>query len=403
MRTQKLTFNNQRGLALAARLDSPLIGEPLAYALFAHCFTCSKNFKAVTQISRALTQAGIAVLRFDFTGLGESEGDFSATAFSSNVEDLLSAAEFLAQHYQAPKILIGHSLGGTAILRAASRIESALAVATIASPYAPQHVLHLLGEQREQIERLGKAEVNLAGRPFTIKKEFIDDLTHHDLHDDLRHLRKALLVFHSPVDNTVSIDNAQEIFIAAKHPKSFISLDRADHLLSREEDSLYVGTVIAAWARKYLDLAPAHPQVESTTVITRTGKEGFLTEIHAAGHSLIGDEPIAIGGGNLGPSPYDYLCAALGSCTGMTLRLYADRKAWPLDSVEVRLEHKKIHAVDCSDCETKNGQIDVITRSIQLTGPLDHTQKQKLLEIADKCPVHRSLHSEVKIRTQLIE
>lgn len=403
MRTGKLSFTNTQGQVLAARLDTPLLGRPLAYALFAHCFTCTKNLKAIAHISGALTQAGIAVLRFDFTGLGESEGEFADTAFSNNVDDLISAAHFLAAQYQAPSILIGHSLGGAAILRAARSIPSAVAVATIAAPFEPRHVMHLLGEDRDRIERTGEAEVKLAGRPFKIKKQFLDDLQQHDLRDDLKLLRKALLIFHSPADSTVSIDNAQEIFIAAKHPKSFVSLDRADHLLSREEDSLYVGTVIAAWARKYLHMATVYPQGEQTTVVTRTGKEGFLTEINAAGHSLLGDEPIAVGGGNQGPSPYDYLCAALGSCTGMTLRLYADRKAWPLDSVEVRLEHKKIHAADCSDCETKNGQIDRIERILILNGPLSQEQKQKLLEIADKCPVHRSLHSEVKIRTQLIE
>jgi putative redox protein len=404
MRSEKLSFTNSQGQPLAARLDTPATGTPLAYALFAHCFTCTMNLKAVGNINRALTDSGIAVLRFDFTGLGESAGDFSDTGFSGNVEDLLAASKFLADNYRAPKILIGHSLGGTAMLRAARDVPSAVAVATIGSPLQPSHVVHNFGDQVPAIEAAGEAVVKLAGRPFRIKREFLDDLRRHDLREDLANLRKALIVFHSPVDSIVGIDNAQEIFVAAKHPKSFISLDRADHLLSNNADSTYVGSVIAAWARKYIGPAESTlPELNGAEVAVRTGRTGFVSEINARGRALLADEPAAYGGTDLGPTPYDYLATALGTCTAMTLRQYADRKAWPLESVEVRLTHQKIHAADCGECETREGKIDEIRRSITLLGELSKEQRDKLLEIADKCPVHRTLHSEVRVSTVLVE
>lgn len=404
MRSQKLSFANSQGQTLAARLDSPATGKPLAYALFAHCFTCTMNLKAVGNINRALTEAGIAVLRFDFTGLGESEGEFADTAFSGNVEDLLAAAQFLSDNYRAPKILIGHSLGGTAVLRAAKDVPSAVAVATIGSPFRPSHVAQNFSEHVQTIEAEGEAVVKLAGRPFRVKKHFLDDLRRHDLRQDLAGLRKALIVFHSPVDTTVSIENAQEIFVAAKHPKSFVSLDQADHLLSNSADSVYVGAVIAAWARKYIGTPEdMRPTLGDAEVAVRTGSDGLFSRINARGHALLADEPTSVGGTDLGPSPYDYLAAALGTCTGMTLRLYADRKGWPLDAVEVRLSHQKIHAADCSECETREGKIDEIRRSITLLGDLSTEQRAKLLEIADKCPVHRTLHSEVRVLTSLVE
>jgi putative redox protein len=404
MQFKKITFKNTFGQDLSARLDLPLDGRPVAYAIFAHCFTCSKNIKAIANISRALAREGIAVFRFDFTGLGESEGDFADTNFSSNVDDLVAAAEFLKSEYDAPRILIGHSLGGAAILQAASRIPSSVAVATIGAPSDPRHVIRAMGAFKEKIETEGEAEVLLAGRPFKIKKQFLDDLELTRMQQSIQHLKKSLLIFHSPLDETVGIENAAQIFKAARHPKSFISLDRADHLLTAATDSRYVGSVIAAWSQKYIDALPEDGSQKPLTdnwVLTRTGKSGFMTDILVNGHNLIADEPIAAGGTDLGPTPYDYLVAGLGACTSMTLRMYADHKRWPLESIRVRLKHHKIHAQDCETCETEKGMLDKINREIEVTGPLDDQQRQRLKEIADRCPVHRTLGSEVVIDTQM--
>jgi putative redox protein len=404
MEFQKITFENKQGQKLGARLDLPVDGQPVAFALFAHCFTCTKNLKAAGNISRALTRQGIAVLRFDFTGLGESEGDFAETNFSSNVADLVAAADFLEQAFEAPQILIGHSLGGAAVLQAAAHVPASVAVVTIGAPSEPSHVLRLLEGKKEMIEAKGEAKVTLAGRTFMIKKQFLDDLAQTRMQDAIRNLRRALLIMHAPLDNTVGIDNAAQIFQAARHPKSFISLDQADHLLSDERDSRYVGALIATWARKYLKRLPEDDYAADPAdnqIVVRTGPSGYRTEIIANGHSLVADEPLAAGGTNLGPTPYDYLVAGLGACTAITLRMYADRKAWPLEAIVVRLYHQKIHAEDCADCETKSGKIDQIEREIELVGPLDDEQRQRLLEIADKCPVHRTLHSEIVVRTRL--
>ncbi|MCK5420361.1 MAG: alpha/beta fold hydrolase, partial [Desulfobacterales bacterium] len=262
MQFKNLEFKNKEGQTLSARLDLPVDGKPLAYALFAHCFTCSKNIKAIAHISRALTREGIAVLRFDFTGLGESEGNFADTNFSSNVDDLIVAADFLKSNYKAPKILIGHSFGGAAVLQAADRISSATAVVAIAAPSDPQHVTHALGSATASIQNRGQADVTLAGRTFTLKKQFLDDLKFVNMKETLKNLNRALLVLHSPIDETVGIENAAQIFQAARHPKSFISLDKADHLLSAQEDSLYAGAVIAAWALKYVS-APQEDEPKS--------------------------------------------------------------------------------------------------------------------------------------------
>lgn len=405
MQFQKLFFKNEQGKRLAARLDLPVDEKPIAYAIFAHCFTCTKNFNAVVNIDRALARAGIAVLRFDFTGLGESEGDFADTSFLTNVSDLVAAADFLKSNYEAPKLLIGHSLGGAAVLQAASRIPSCQAVATISAPFNLGQVMHYLQNSKEEIEAQGEAKIMLAGRAFKIKKQFLDDLEQTHMEDALQNLKRALIIFHSPLDAIVGIENAAQIFKAARHPKSFISLDHADHLLSNRRDSLYVGSVLAAWVHKYLDV----PQEEGTKkdltdnrVVARTGKSGYQTEIVAGGHSLIADEPIAVGGSDTGPTPYDYLLAGLGACTAMTLRMYADRKQWPLDAIVVRLKHQKIHASDCEDCETKReGSVDSIEREIELQGPVDAEQRRRLLEIADRCPVHRTLKSEVSIKSRL--
>lgn len=404
MSFDKVQFTNEEGVELAARLDHPTNGAPDAYALFAHCFTCSKDLRAAGAVSRALTRQNIGVLRFDFTGLGESEGDFSETNFSSNVGDLVSAAEFLEEHYEAPRILVGHSLGGGAVLQASHQIPSVEAVATIAAPYDPEHVTRLLDDALEDIKTSGEARITLAGRTFTIRKQFLEDLAATKMEKTIRTLERALLIFHSPVDQIVGIDNAARIFKAAKHPKSFVSLDDADHLLTDPADAEYVGTVLGAWARKYVEVEDesAETGTETGRVVTCTEEE-YRTEITAGRHSLVSDEPEDVGGTDAGPTPYDYLLAALGSCTGMTLRMYADRKDWPLERVVVRLSHEKIHAEDCEDCETREGKVDRIERHIEVRGDLEPSQRERLLEIANKCPVHRTLHSEINVKTDIQE
>lgn len=405
MQFQKLTFRNAAGQRLDARLDLPMDEKPHAYAIFAHCFTCTKNFNAVVNISRALTRDKIAVLRFDFTGLGESEGDFSNTGFSSNVSDLVAAAEFLKSGFDAPKLLIGHSLGGAAVLQAAASIPSSLAVATIGAPADLSSVARFLSREGPEIRSKGEARVTLAGRSFRIRKEFVDELDRSSMEQSIRQLGKALLIFHSPRDTIVGIESAGKIFQAARHPKSFISLDQADHLLSSRSDSLYAGAVLAAWAGKYIgspeDRDREERDLTDNRIVVHTGQTGYRTEILAGAHRLIADEPVAVGGSGTGPSPYDYLVSALGACTSMTLRMYADRKEWPLESIVVRLKHRKVHARDCSECESKSGRIDVVEREIELRGPLDAEQRERLLEIADRCPVHRTLHSEIRVETRL--
>ena len=402
--TQSVSFPGASGVTLAARLEAPT-DRPRAYALFAHCFTCSKDSKAATYISAALAGRGIAVLRFDFTGLGGSEGDFANTNFSSNIGDLVAAAAFLRKTYHAPAILIGHSLGGTAMLAAAEKIPETLAVATIGSPYGPDHVLRLLKNSLGAIQAEGEALVDIAGREFRIKKQFLDDIEGRKLGDTVARLGRALMVMHSPRDTVVDIDNATKIFMAAKHPKSFVSLDPADHLLSRREDAFYAGQLLAAWAERYLDVRPNEiPAPPPGKVLVRETREGkFTNQVFAGRHVIRADEPVAAGGLDSGLSPYDLLCAALGACTAMTLRSYADLKGIPLERVSVELKHEKIHAIDCAECETKEGKIDRIERLIGLEGTLDRAQRDKLLEIANKCPVHRTLHSEVLIPTRLAD
>lgn len=406
MHTIKTAFDNGRGQRLSAILDRPVDDSPIAYAIFAHCFTCSKTYKAVRHISRALAAEGFAVLSFDFTGLGDSEGDFADTSFSSNVDDVVAAAEFLADNHGAPAVLIGHSLGGAAVMMAASRIPSATAVVTIAAPANLRHLSEVLEPARSEVKRAGLAEITLAGRTIRIGSALIEELDEIKMNDAIADLGGAILVLHSPVDKVVGIGHASTIFRAAKHPKSFVSLDRADHLLSDQADSRYAAGVIANWSKKYI--AETQEEVKLATsgdnrVVVRTGAEGFRTEVLANGHPLIADEPISVGGTNTGPSPYELLTAALGACTSMTLRMYADRKGWPLEGAEVRLGHEKIHCVDCAEASRGRPKIDHISRELVLEGPLDEDQRQRLLEIADRCPVHRTLHSEIKVTTTLAE
>jgi putative redox protein len=402
MRAERFDFPNAQGQKLAALLDRP-DGPVRATALFAHCFTCGKSNRAARRIAEGMKLHGIAVLRFDFTGIGASEGEFANTTFSSNIDDLVAAADHLRSVLKAPALLIGHSLGGAAVLAAAHRIPEARAVVTIAAPFDPAHVVGLFGEKIHEIDEKDEVEVTLAGRPFRVRKSFLDDVNQQNLGARVGSLRKALLVFHSPTDDTVGIENAGQIFAAAKHPKSFISLAGADHLVSSNNDAAYIAHVVSAWSERYLDMvsnAVFDPDTEEGTVLVReTGSGKFQQEIVSGPHRMLADEPVKAGGTDSGPGPYDLLLAALGACTSMTVRLYADLKQIPLSRTSVRLRHEKIYAKDCAECETKEGKIDHIDRAITFEGDLSSEQRKRLLEIADKCPVHRSLESEVRIHT----
>jgi putative redox protein len=403
IRHERVTFTNDRGHRLAGRIDYPLTREPVGFAIYAHCFTCTKNLRAVGRITETLALHGLATLRFDFTGLGDSEGDFPATNFSTNVADLVAAAAFLAEEYEAPEVLIGHSMGGTVVLDAAARIPSARAVVTIAAPASPDHVKRHFADDVDRIERHGEAEVLLAGRPFTIRDQFLADVDRVELETAIRGLRRPLLVLHSPIDNTVGVDNAAAILDLAKHPKSYVSLDDADHLISDDADARYAAEMIATWADRYLSRSLiSHAQHDFVSdaprsVTTVRIEDGLRAAVISNGFPLVADEPESAGGTNTGPTPYDYLLTALGSCTAMTLRMYADRKGWPLGTVTVCLTHRKVHARDSNVAESANGYIDEIERSLELTGDLDAGQRARLIEIADRCPVHKTLHGQVVV------
>ncbi len=401
----EVRFANRHGQELTGRLELPVDGTPIAYALFAHCFTCSKDLKAVREISRTLGRAGIATLRFDFTGLGASEGDFADTSLSHNVDDLVDAAAFLKEQYESPKLLIGHSFGGAAVLQAAAHLPDVRAVATIAAPYDPNHIADVLGGARDAAMASGEVDVTIAGRSFQLRREFFDDLAEAKVRETLRGLRRPLLILHSPIDSVVGIDNAGLLFTAALHPKSFVSLDDADHLLTRTSDAQYAGEVIASWSARYLG-RPEKPawqeDIHDNRTIVRT-EAGLRSEAMTNGFGMVLDEPLAVGGTATGPSPYDLLATALAACTSMTLRLYADRKKWPLEAVTVEVSHKKVHVEDCTTCEQPSARIDVFERQIRVEGPLDEAQRARLVEIADRCPVHRTLTSEVRIRTILLD
>ena len=405
LRRDRVRFRGGSGFELAARVELP-VGRPRAHALFAHCFTCSKDLKAARWISLALAERGIAVLRFDFTGIGESEGDFVDTDFSSNVDDLVAAADFLRERYGPPRILIGHSLGGAAVLSAAGRIPDAVAVVTIAAPSDTTHLGERLIRMAPDLDELGEAEVRLGGRHFRVRRELVEDLRERSLGPAIAGLNRALLVMHSPSDEAVGIDNAWRIFEKAKHPKSFVSLDDADHLLlRRESDARYVADVLAAWAERYLDdedeTGGGQTENERGVVEVMGGSAGYLQQVVAGPHRFVADEPLSAGGTDLGPTPYDLLLAGLGACTSMTLKMYADRKGWPLEQVDVRLQHDRVHAKDCEDCASSTGRVDVIERVVRVEGDLDAEQRARLLEIADRCPVHRTLENEIKIRTRV--
>ncbi len=401
MNYKKISFKNSEGVDLAGYLELPLDRNPHTYVIFAHCFTCNKNYFAVKNISSALTSKGFAVLRFDFTGLGESEGDFSDSNFSANIQDIHSAALYLKENYKAPGLLIGHSLGGAAVLFASKDLPSVKAVATIAAPSSILHVQHLFQDKFKEIEESGKALVTIENRSFHITKQFLKDLNERNLLKKISELKKSFLFLHSPQDKIVDIKNAEELYKAAHHPKSFISLDGANHLLSHTEDSLYAGEVIGSWAYRYIDI----PRVEELTskhqVVAFLGKEGFTTRIKAGIHNLTADEPKKAGGENFGPSPYEFISAGLAACTSMTLQMYARRKKWPLESVETHVDYDKDYAEDCLQCESETAKIDTFKRTLILKGDLDNEQQQKLLEIANKCPVHKTLKTQTQVITSL--
>ena len=389
MPVETLSFKGRFG-DISAKLHTPP-GPISAYAIFAHCFTCSKDLKAVVRIAEALEKKSIAVLRFDFAGLGRSAGDFSDTSFSSNVEDLVTAAAFLKKEYRAPEILIGHSLGGAAVLSAAPSMDSIKAVVTIGAPAEAQHVEHLFDSSKAEIEKCGVAQVSIGGRPFSIRKEFLDDLREQSVLKRISEMQKALLVCHAPRDQIVGIENAQAIFIAAKHPKSFLSLDNADHLLSRSADAEYVAENIGAWVGKFVE--PPSMADKGEVVVTTLGS-GFASSVVTDSHRLRADEPTDVGGTHTGPSPYGYLLGALGACTGMTLKMYAERKKLSVKKIVVRLTHKKV--------ERESKKVDVIERSINLEGELTEEVRERMLQIADMCPVHKTLHGEVDVESRLV-
>ena len=407
-KAQRMTFTGASGGELAARLDTPA-GPARACALFAHCFTCTKDIFAASRIAQRLTDKGIAVLRFDFTGLGASEGEFANTNFSSNVGDLVAAADFMREQVMAPAILIGHSLGGAAVLAAASKIPEVKAVATIGAPADPSHVVNNFGPAIGEIKANGEAEVLLVGRPFRIQQQFIDDVRAQSLEPALASLDAALLVFHAPRDQTVGIANAAQIFGAAKHPKSFVSLDDADHLLTNHEDATYVADVISAWADRYVGAPKIQPHKpprarEGSVAVAETGTGKFTNfVVTESGHLINADEPVAYGGDDTGPTPYDLLLAALGACKTMTMRMYAERKGYKLDRAQVRLKHDRIHAENCADCESESGLIHQISTEISISGDLSAEERQSIFEIAERCPVHRTLTNEIVIEAELKE
>ena len=395
----KVEFSSNK-IQLSGALELPE-GPVRCYALFAHCFTCGKDIAAASRIARALTSAGIAVLRFDFTGLGNSDGDFANTNFSSNLQDLLAACNFLRSQYEAPAILIGHSLGGAAVLAMANDVPEVKAVVTIGAPHRADHIAQAFSASMDEIVEYGEAQVDLGGRKFRIKKQLLDDLEHQQ-QADLGKLRRALLVMHAPLDKVVGIEEAEKIYLAARHPKSFVSLDDADHLLTRKADSEYVAHVIAAWVDRYVptikqdnaNLPKGHVKVEEKN-------HKFTQHVYSDSHHWLADEPIAVGGNNAGPDPYEHLLAALGACTAMTLRMYATHKSLPLTHVAVELRHSRNYFEDCEGCDEQPLRIEALERVVTLHGDLSDAQQQRLLEIADRCPVHRTLHNDLQVKTLL--
>lgn len=411
-RIDRVTFTGSQGVELAARLDLPA-GPPRAFVLFAHCFTCGKDLRSAGRLAAALTAEGFGVVRFDFTGLGQSDGEFANTDFTSNMGDLLAAIDWMRDRHRAPQLLVGHSLGGAAILQVAGLVDEVRAVATIGAPSDTQHLTGLFEDRLDDIEEQGEARVAIAGREFTIRREFVADLAGHRVTDAVSSMRRPLLVLHSPIDNVVGVEHAGRLFSAARHPRSYVSLDGADHLLSNPRDADYAAATIAAFADRYVvdeSGALAPPESSGAVTVAETAQGPFLNHVVVGHHRLLADEPTSIGGFDAGPAPYDFLGAALGSCTSMTLRMYADRKNLPLERVTVEVDHGKVHADDCQECAAderlagRSGMIDRFERRITIEGPdLSDGDRDKLLSIADRCPVHRTLESSSVISTTLVD
>ncbi|RKE98433.1 bifunctional alpha/beta hydrolase/OsmC family protein [Ichthyenterobacterium magnum] len=405
MRSTKLNIQNKKGLKLQAYLELPANQKPSRYAIFAHCFTCTSSLSAVKNISRALTNYGFGVVRFDFTGLGKSEGEFTESHFSGNVEDLIAVSNFMTNNYKAPELIVGHSLGGAAVISAASKLENIKAVATIGAPATVSHVKHLFSHDIDSIREGELTEVNIGGRPFKINPEFVSDFDKTDLPSVVKNLRKPLLIMHSPTDTIVGIKNAEQLYVNAHHPKSFVTLDNADHLLSNSNDSNYAGNVIGTWVQRYF------PQQENDMLETHGEQlvghlnlveDNFTTSIQTKNHSMIADEPASIGGDDFGPSPYEYLNAGLAACTVMTLKMYAQRKQWDLQEVFVYVSHSRKHSDALELDIEKPGYLDHINKKLKFIGNLDDSQKQRLKEIASRCPVHKTIASEVIFNTEII-
>ena len=406
MKNKKLEIKNKKGLKLQAYLELPANQEPNYYAIFAHCFTCTSTFSAVKNISRALTSYGFGVLRFDFTGLGKSEGEFAESHFSANVDDLLAVSDYLKENHKAPSLLIGHSLGGSAVIVAASKLDNIKAVATIGAPATVNHVKYLFSHDFEDIKTKGEVKVNIGGRPFQINKEFVEDFDKTDLPTMVKNLRKPLLVMHSPIDVIVGIGNAEKIYKSAHHPKSFVSLDNADHLLSDNRDSQYVGNVIGAWVKRYfepVDNVMLDTDGEQLVAHLNLIENNFTTSIQTQKHSFTADEPESVGGDDFGPSPYDFLSAGLAACTVMTLKLYAERKKWDLQEVFAYITYSKKHSDDLMLDIEKPMRIDHMSKKLKFIGNLSKEQKERLKEIASKCPVHKTLASKVIFDTIVID
>lgn len=406
MKSKRLKIENRKGIILNARLELPANQKPNYYAIFAHCFTCSSSLHAVRYLSRALTQNGFAVLRFDFTGLGRSEGEFADSHFSANVDDLLDVHHYITEHYEAPSLLVGHSLGGAAVLVAASKLDAVKAVATVGAPSSVSHVKHLFSHQIEDFEEKGDIEVNIGGRPFVINRDFVKEFDKTDLPEIVKNLRKPLLIMHSPFDKIVGIDNAQDLYVKAHHPKSFISLDDADHLLSKEKDSAYVGDLIGTWAKRYFPKTEnlmLSPKGEQLVAHLNSVADNFTTSIQTKNHAFIADEPASVGGSDFGPSPYEYLNAALAACTVMTLKMYAERKKWDLKEVFVYISHSRKHSDDLNVDVDKPKYLDHISKKLKFVGHLTTEQQERLKEISSRCPVHRTIASDVVFETEIIQ
>ncbi|MBX7531664.1 bifunctional alpha/beta hydrolase/OsmC family protein [Qipengyuania sp. 1XM1-15A] len=402
MPTENITISTDAGHELTGSLELPT-GLVRGAALFAHCFTCTKNSKAAIAVSRALAAEGIATMRFDFTGLGGSGGDFGRAGFAADVSDLVAAAEDLIERFAQPILLIGHSLGGAAVLAAADDLgfDRIAAIATIGAPSDVPHVLQNIDGDIETIRQQGEGEVRIGGREFTLGREFIEKVENTDLLAEVGRIRKPLMFLHSPIDQIVGIEHASALFQAAKHPKSFVSLEGADHLLLREEDAQFVASVIAGWAHRYLPLREDWPMPEEG-IVACTGHGKFGTEVHTKSHRFVADEPKSYGGDDTGPTPYDLLNAALGTCTAMTMKMYADRKKWPLEGVSVEVTHERDHKDECDHVEAmeEGKQMQALKRVITIRGDdLDEDQRARLIEIADKCPVHRTLEGELHVHT----